>query len=153
MKNPLAMAALGAALLATSVSPALAGLGGNEASISADLAKLNGQLSITTGAGFTVHEIQLPSGTIVREYLSTAGTVFAITWRGPVIPDLKQTLGTYYPLFRTVVNSTPTGADHRHLAVDQAQLVVRSHGHMRSHHGVVYVPQLVPPDVSLSDIQ
>jgi hypothetical protein len=146
-------AALGGALLAASVSPALASLGGDAASISADSAKLNGQLSTSSGAGFTVQEIQLPTKTVLREYLSPAGKVFAVTWHGPVSPDLQQTLGAYYDEFRAITTSTPRGADHHHQAIDQTDLVIRTHGHMRNLHGLIYVPGLLPPSVDLSDIK
>lgn len=150
-RYPLALAV--AALLAGSAAPALAGLGGDASSIATDSAMLKGEVNVSTGNGFTVHEIQLPTGTVLREYLSPAGKVFAITWNGPVVPDLKQTLGTYYEQFRTAVRSAPRGSGHHHLAVDQPDLVIRAHGHMRSLHGLVYVPSLLPANVSLSDIR
>ena len=88
-------AALGIALLARSVAmPAFAALGEDAASIENDRAQMKGQSRLTSVAGYSVQEIQLPSGTVVREYVSSGGKVFAVSWRGPVIPDLRQTLGT-----------------------------------------------------------
>lgn len=141
------------AALAASVSPAFAGLGGDTSSAQADSAKLNGQLSVTAGPGFTVQQIQLPTGTVVREYVSPDDKVFAVTWNGPFTPNLQQILGSSYEAFTAAAKSAPRGTDHHHLSVTQPGIVIHIHGHMRSHHGLVYVPSLVPSNVSLNDIQ
>jgi hypothetical protein len=146
-------AAAGAVLLACLSVPALAALGGDARSVEVDRAQLKGEVSVSTGAGFTVHEITLPTRTVIREYLSPAGTIFAVTWRGQVVPDLRQTLGSYYPAFRAAVDSAPRGPDHRHLSVEKPELVVHSSGRMRDHRGVVYVPALLPPGVSPNDLR
>lgn len=146
--------ALGAALLVAGAGPVLAELGGNAASVEVDRAQMRGQaVNISAGLGFTVHELSLPTGTVVREYLSPAGKIFAVTWRGPVIPNLRQTLGSYYGTFRATVNSATRGPDHRHLTVRQPGLVVHSHGRMRDYRGMVYVPSLLPQGVSADDIR
>jgi len=146
-------AAVAAALLIHSVAPALAALGADEASVELDRAKLQGEVNVTAGAGFTVREIQLPTRTVLREYVSPAGKVFAVTWHGPVIPDLQQILGAYYQPFKAATAGTQRSADHHHQAIDQADLVVRTSGQMRSHHGLIYVPSLLPQNVTLSDIK
>jgi len=75
--------ALGAVLLAGAVThPAFAALGGDAASVDTDAAKMKGQARATAVAGYTVKEITLPSGTLVREYVSAEGKVFAVTWSG-----------------------------------------------------------------------
>ncbi|MDP3617683.1 MAG: DUF2844 domain-containing protein, partial [Rhodoferax sp.] len=38
---------------------------------------------------YLLHETLLQNGTNVREYATPAGVVFAVTWRGPVLPDLS----------------------------------------------------------------
>ena len=43
--------------------------------------------------------MQLPSGTVLREYAGPDGKIFAVTWNGPFIPNLKQTLGSYFTEF------------------------------------------------------
>src|SRR5665647_3966267 len=49
---------------------------------------------------YTLHEVQLENGTIVREYATPAGQVFAVAWRGPVLPDLSALLGGYFNTFK-----------------------------------------------------
>jgi hypothetical protein len=143
---------LGAALLAGSVAlPAFAALGGDAASVEADTAKMKGQARATPAGGYTVSEITLPSGTVVREYVSSAGKVFAVTWSGMEVPDLQQTLGTYFEEFKAAAAAPHSG--HHHLAIRQPDLVVTTGGHMRAWIGKAYVPSLLPPNFSVDDIK
>src|SRR5271156_4206175 len=72
------------------VLPAFASLGGDAASIQSDQFQMQGSRAITAAQSYTVHEIQAATGTTVREYLSPQGKVFAVTWPGPRMPDLRQ---------------------------------------------------------------
>ena len=47
-----------------------------------------------------------PSGTTVREYVSSNGTVFAVAWQGPWLPDLRQMLGPYFDDYQRALQST-----------------------------------------------
>lgn len=144
--------ALGAVLLAGSVTlPAFAALGGDAASVDTDAAKMKGQARATAVAGYTVKEITLPSGTVVREYVSAEGKVFAVTWSGMSQPDLRQTLGTYFEQYKAAAAAPHAG--HHHLTIHQPELVVNSGGHMRAWRGKAYVPALLPPSFSVDDIR
>ncbi len=137
--------------LTLTAAPAFATLGGGVASIETDRARLEGRVQVTTLAGLTVHEITTPAGTRVREYLTPDGAVFAFTWRGPFIPDLRQLLGTYYAQYAHAVQEThPTG--RRHLSIRLPGVVVESSGHMRAFSGRAWDPALVPPGFSLSNL-
>lgn len=141
-----------ATVVAGSVLPAFAGLGGDAASVEADVAKMKGQARATPVAGYTMSEITLPSGTVVREFVSAEGKVFAVSWKGMAVPDLSQTLGTYFAEYKAAATATPH-ASHHNLTVQQPDLVVRTGGHMRSWHGQAYVLSLLPPNFSLDDIK
>lgn len=144
--------ALGAALLIQAFSvPVFAGLGGNLSSVEADQLKMKGTLRTTVAAAYTVHEIQTPAGTVVREYVAPAGTVFAVAWRGPKMPDLRQTLGTYFKQFTDAPR--PAHPNHAHFAVTQPNFVLQSSGHMRAYYGRAYDPQLLPQNVAVTDIR
>jgi hypothetical protein len=146
--------ALGAALLAASVSlPALAALGGDAASVDADVAKMKAQARATPTNGYTISEITLPSGTVLREYVSAENKVFAVTWHGMTPPNLQQTLGTYYATVKAAAAATPHSGGHNHFSLKQDDLVVNSGGHMRAWHGIAYVPSLLPPNLSLDEIK
>ena len=129
-----------------------AALGADVTSVENDRQRMKAELRVTTApGGYTVHEIQTPATTVVREYVSPSGRVFAVAWSGPVLPDLQQTLGSYYEQYRTA-GTTPHEA-RRHLRVDQPDLVIRSNGHMRAFHGYAYVPSLLPTNFSADDIK
>jgi Protein of unknown function (DUF2844) len=133
------------------MAPAHATLGGGVASIEADRARLQGQVQVSTVAGVTVHEITTAAGTRVREYLTPDGAVFAFTWRGPFIPDMRQLLGTYYEQYaHAAQEARPLGK--RHLSVQLPGLVVESNGHMRAFFGRAWDPTLLPQNFSLSNL-
>lgn len=135
----------------TVAAPAFAALGGDTTSVQADLARMKGALRTTSTAAFTVHEITTSYGTVVREYLSPGDKVFAVSWRGPVIPNLRQMLGTYYGQYEQAA-STPHVGGHRHLAIERPGLVVQSSGRMRAFSGRAWAPDLLPQNFSVSDI-
>lgn len=130
---------------------ARAALGEPEASVQADSAKLKGEITTTSDRGsYRVSEIRGASGTVVREYSIPDGTVFAVTWRGPSIPDLKQMLGAYYARYA----SAAAGATHsRHqIAVQADDLIVRMSGHMRAYMGRAYLASAVPAGVAVAEL-
>ncbi len=149
---PLALAlTLGSALLDAALTPAHAALGDTVASVHADQAKLRGALRVKAEAGYSVQEITAASGTIVREYISPAGVVFAVSWQGPVVPDLRQLLGRYFAQARSAAAVAPPHG-HSRLEVRQPGLVVSTGGHLRDFFGIAYVPDLLPRGFPLSTV-
>ena len=45
-------------------------------------------------------------GIVVREYVDAAGTVYAVSWRGPAMPNVEALLGAYFPRFRDGASAT-----------------------------------------------
>ena len=151
-KAPLLAATLGLASLVVA-APGSASLGADSSSVEADRAALGGQLSTAaTPSGLQVRELTTHAGVHVKEYLSTQGKVFALSWQGPVRPDLRQMLGTYYARYAHAVTAPHTGG-HRHLAVRQPGLVVESNGRMRAFYGRAWDPALLPANFSVDDIR
>ena len=132
-------------------SVASATLGEPEISMTNETQLNRASIKQSDHGSYRVDEMQLPSGTVVREYAGLDGTVFAVTWSGPFIPNLKQTLGNYFTEFSA--SAAAAHGTRQHLEVRQADLVVESGGHMRAHHGRAYLPQLLPSGVSVGDIQ
>ena len=150
-----ATAAVAIILLGSSV-PAMASLGGNVGSIQTDTVHMNANVTRTAGDIYETHQLQSPTGTVVNEYLSSSGTVFAVTWHGPFMPDMQQILGSYFQQYSAALSSqAPSQASSqprqygRHpLDIRQPGLVVQTGGHMRAHWGRVYIPALTPTGVS-----
>jgi hypothetical protein len=136
------VARLALALIAVPL-PAAAFLGGDVASVEADRAWIGGEGRTVSNNGYVVYEIQSPSTTIVREYVSPEGRVFAIAWEGPALPDLQRVLGPYFQQF--VAAGTPV--------VQTPEVVIRSGGRMRAFFGQAYLPQLAPAGFSYEAIR
>lgn len=146
---------LGVTLATIALSlPAFATLGGDASSVEADRAQMQATLTSTRTDAYTMQEIQHPNGTMIREYVSPAGRVFAITWHGPFIPDMHQLLGTYFQQYSEGVKAHhAAGPGRRPLNIQQPGLVVQSIGHMRSFSGKAYDPTLLPKGVTTNDIR
>ena len=140
-------------LLAGMLAPgiATAALGEDGSTIERDVAHLQAQRSIAQSSAYSVHELALPGGTRVREYLTPAQQIFAITWSGPSIPDLQQLLGSYFPRFQSAAKAV--GRARRPILMQEPDLVIQSGGHPRAFSGVAYLPHLVPPGVRADQIQ
>jgi hypothetical protein len=132
--------------------PAFATLGGDAGSINADSAKLGGQHAGVSMLHYERHDLTIGAGSMVHEYLSPAGKVFAVTWHGPLPPDLRQLFGTYFQAAQSGAAAQSQPGSHRRLNITQPDLVVQSSGHLRAFQGKAYVPSLVPPDVSVADL-
>jgi hypothetical protein len=94
-------------------------------------------------AVYTVTQSTLDSGTVVREYSDTAGKVFAVSWRGPTLPDLRTLLGEKFAVMTSSAGKRAQ-AGHSQLAVDQSDVVLVSNGHMRSFAGHAWIPSALP---------
>ena len=141
------------ALLAVALAPHVtyAALGEPDATVADDAQQLKGSIKSTQRASFRVHEIQLPSGTVLREFAAPSGTVFAVAWSGPAIPNLRQVLGRYFDAYVSAAQENRSG--HRHLQIRQNEWVMESNGHMRAFTGRAYLPQGLPPGMSLDEIR
>jgi hypothetical protein len=134
--------------------PLLASLGGDTTSVQADQEKMQGSRLTTSNDSFTVHEIQASTGIAVKEYVSPAGKVFAVTWHGPAHPDLRQLLGTYFDQYSQEVQAQRANRHgHGPLLIQLPGLVVQSTGHPRSFLGRAYVPQMLPAGVRAEDLR
>lgn len=129
-----------------------AALGGWASSVEADQSHMHAARKVTAAGAYEVHEITAPSGTTVREFVSSAtGRVFAVAWRGPFMPDLKQILGDQFNTFVQAAGSA--GTRRSSVQVDRPGLVVHSGGHMRAFFGKAYLPGQLPAGVRIEDIR
>jgi hypothetical protein len=147
------IAALSSALLLAVLGPRIASatLGEPEITVQTDVAQLRASIkSSQDGAGYRVHEIQLPGGTLLREFVAPNGNVFAVAWNGPTKPNLRQALGKYFDAY--VSAPKPKYADRKHVNIQQGDLVVQGSGHMRALSGRAYLASAIPSGVNLGDL-
>ncbi|MDR3299384.1 MAG: DUF2844 domain-containing protein [Candidatus Accumulibacter sp.] len=130
---------------------ALAALGENAASNPPEQQPAKVSQRVVDTPQYAVDETQLDSGTRVREFVSANGTVFAVAWQGPFLPDLRQLLGRYFTAYTDAARNRSFGSGPLH--IDSPELVVRSGGHMRAFSGRAYLPPELPENFSIDAIQ
>jgi len=100
---------------------------------------------------FDLHEITAPSGTLVHEYVTRQGRVFAVTWQGPLLPTCTSCLETTTSASRrpprgVCVPHAPAGQHHG----------CRSGGAVKRANALfswmAYIPSLLPGGVSAADL-
>ncbi len=155
MSNKLYAFLLGLGLTAAMLAPgnSQATLGESADSIAADQkALLAVRPSTTVRNGYTVQEVRSDAVTL-REYISPAGIVFAIAWNGLIHPDLTPLLGSHAGEYEKSLRQTPHQPGRRHLRVKTNQVIVEKWGQMRNLQGRAYIPALLPPGMSVDEIQ
>ena len=143
-----------AAALAVAALPAVsqAGLGQHTASVETDRVRMSARMATTTATTHTVSSLTLANGAVVKEFANKAGVVFAVAWRGPGRPDLRQLLGAGF----STMQADNVGLGGRRmrapLAVHRTALVVHTGGHPGAFWGLAYLPQQLPTGFAAADL-
>jgi hypothetical protein len=134
---------------------AMATLGGDVSSIENDRVHVEGALvQIVTNGPFTVHEMRMPTGVMIREFAAGNGMVFGVAWQGQWMPDLQQLLGAYFDRYQAALAARQaTRRGRAPVVIDTPDLVVHISGNQRAFSGVAYVPSMVPPGVDAHALQ
>jgi hypothetical protein len=143
----------GLCLLVLSPS-AKAELGGNESSVKTDQQKLRGAVRVQHAQSFAVHEIRTENNSVVREFVSPEGKVFAVAYQGASLGESNQVLGSYSVQLAQAIGKVHGG---RHVGgpvvVHAGNMVYEASGHMRSYTVRAYVPESMPAGVALEEIR
>jgi hypothetical protein len=132
---------------------ASAALGGDAASVSSDGEALRGVLRTTGLIAYDIHQIDAASELRVREFVRRDGMVFALSWSGPVPPDLSRLLGASFDAYTAALAAIKHPGGHHSLRIALPGLVVESGGHLRAYRGRAYLPALIPAGVGADDIR
>jgi hypothetical protein len=136
------------------IGEARASLGGDLTSVLDDAAALHGATQASPTGQYQVEEITTDNGMRVREFLNRNGIVFAVSWTGPVTPDLQRLLGAQqFATYTTALAGRPRLGLQRSVRVATSDLVVESEGHLRNHTGLAYLPAMIPSDVSTAELR
>lgn len=92
-------------------------------------------------AGYTDVRHELDSGTQVREYVDASGKVFAVSWSGPFLPDLKELLGAHFEAMQAQANR---GDSISRLTRQGKEVVIVSTGRMGAFEGRAWLPAMLP---------
>jgi hypothetical protein len=102
-------------------------------------------------AAYSIHASVDSDGVTVREYALPDNVVFAVTWQGPVRPDMSALLGSYFERFVSAGDGRARGTGP--MIERSGDLVIQSAGRPGNFFGKAYVPRLVPASVNADDLQ
>jgi len=111
----------------------------------------NGRALAQQNHGVQQQSILTAQNVTVTEY-SSGGVVFAISWTGPVMPDLSQLLGTYFSQYTTKLPAPTAAMRNKPITIQTPNLVLHAGGHMRAFSGSAYAPGLVPAGLNLGTL-
>lgn len=132
--------------------PCFASLGGAPSDLGGHPTRQARSLAAGAPANFTLQVSTLPSGTVVREYVSPGGAVFAVSWQGPFLPDLRTLLAQYFDVLTANTARRPK-AGNSQVRVDRPEVTIESSGHMRAYFGRAWLPNALPAGFSSADIE
>jgi hypothetical protein len=102
---------------------------------------------------YTTTTVTIDSGVVIKEFTRPDGLVFAVSWRGPVLPDLSTLLGTYFPVFmRANEEARATGRRGSPVSVARDGLVVQASGRRPHFFGYAYITHLTPAGINVKDV-
>lgn len=137
--------------LAGGVSPrAQAALGEDVSSVTSLQARLGAGLQVYVRERFAIHELALPTGTKLREFVADSGKVFAVTWSGGWRPNLREIMGSHYDRF--VVATRGRRARRGIVRMELPGMVVVMGGHLRNFFGRVILTDLMPAGLVPEDL-
>jgi hypothetical protein len=136
-------------LLAAPALSAWGGLGEGQSSITTDQVRMSARHSVARAQQYSVHELKMPDGSRVQQYVGGNGVVFAVRWQTLYKPDLSAMLGTSFPDYSNAANmAAKRGGIQRQFRHEGNDLVVQSSGHLHVFSGYAYRRTLLPQGVS-----
>ena len=152
------------AMLAATLLPlaSYAALGGAPSSGSSSPSKLRatptsaaaastGAASTTAATPYSVRESLDADGVTIREYVLPSNVVFAVTWEGPIRPDMTALLGSYFPSYVSAGESRARGTGP--LIESNGDFRIESAGRLGHFFGMAYLPRLLPANVRPGDLK
>ena len=146
-----ALCTMGALAASLAFCPgAQAALGEDADSVAADQIRLEANLQVVRRETHTLHELQLPSGGNIRQFVAESGKVFAVSWSGGWRPDLRELMGKHYDRYLAAAKERRMGRGP--VRIEIPGLVVVMGGHQRAFFGHAYLTDLVPQGFRPEDI-
>jgi len=139
---------LGSLLLGA--APAWAALGGDPEPAVADDKHTFASKKVVQNVGYTVNELDAGTGTRVREYVGPDGKVFAVSWRGPFRPNLRELLGDSYETYVAAAGKKMVRGPFN---LSLPSLYIHMSGRQRAFYGRAYLPGRVPQGLSTDEIR
>ena len=131
-----------------------AALGGAPGTGAASQSVLRSAVSLNASAAATPYTMRTTSGAdgvTIHEYVLPSNVVFAVTWQGPVRPDMSALLGSYFPNFTNAAAQRTRGAGP--MIEHNGDFHIESAGRAGRFFGKAYLPRLVPINVRVEQLQ
>jgi len=149
-------AALGGAPTAAAFAPLMLRAAGPQsgsgaAAAAAPTAADSQPASATAGTvPYSVRESVDANGVTVREYVLPSNVVFAVSWAGPVRPNMRALLGSYFGNYVAAGQSGVHGSGP--LFEGNGEFRIESTGRLGNFSGMAWLPRLVPAGVRPGDL-
>ena len=147
----LALHTLAASLLLVQCPPSDAALGAAPSDFGVTQSATRARILSAAATTYSVNETTLPGGTVIREYVARGGNVFAVSWNGPFMPDLRTLLGRHFDTLTSETAKSPK-AGHNQVHIVRPEVVIVSGGHMRAYAGRAWIESDFPPGITAVDI-
>ncbi|WP_025601209.1 DUF2844 domain-containing protein [Burkholderia sp. WSM2230] len=102
-------------------------------------------------APYSVRESVDANGVTIREYVLPSNVVFAVAWAGPVRPNMRALLGSYFANYVAAGESGVHGSGP--LVEGNGDFRIESAGRLGRFFGMAWVPRLVPAGVRPGDLE
>jgi hypothetical protein len=126
-------------------------LGEDADSVAADQIRLQAKLQVVQKEKHAIHELQVPTGGNIRQFVNESGKVFAVSWSGGWRPNLRDLMGKHYERYLTAAKERRMGRGP--VRIEISGLVVVMGGHQRAFFGHAYLTDLAPQGFRPEDIQ
>jgi hypothetical protein len=104
------------------------------------------QKKTPAGADYIEVQLRLDTGTVVRVFRTADGLIFATSWAGPFLPDLRELLGKH---FEAVAARQDAPGPRNRLLVRQDDVVLVSDGRLGAFRGQAWLPAQLPAGFDL----
>jgi hypothetical protein len=130
---------------------ARAALGEDADSVAADQLRMQATSRIVKKERHSIHELQMPAGGSVRQFVNEGGKVFAVSWSDGWRPNLRELMGQHYDRYLAAAKARHRARGPVYLEIPG--LVVAMGGHQRAFFGHAYLTDLVPPGFGPEDLR
>jgi Protein of unknown function (DUF2844) len=90
----------------------------------------------------------------IRQYVAPTGQVYAVSWDGPAMPDVRALFGDWFGRYQQGATEAQASAGGLHSSsVEGRDLVVESNVRLREFTGRAWLPAALPAGVTSADIE
>ncbi|CAB3637337.1 DUF2844 domain-containing protein [Paraburkholderia rhynchosiae] len=106
---------------------------------------------LASAAPYSMRQSVDANGVTIREYVLPNNVVFAVTWDGPIRPNMRALLGSYFPNYVAAGQSGVRGSGPLIEGTDDFR--IESAGRLGRFFGMAWVPRLTPASVRPGDLE